>query len=298
MSNVRKSVWLQCLLVSVLWCCIGVRAAEPLAVLSIVEGEVALLRLDGRFTAGEGNRLAAADIVETGPQARLARIEFSDGVIADLGPATRVLLAPALTGAGAPPPPRVYLLQGWLKLTVPDATPPLAPGLLTPAIEIDETAGQLVVASTSDGFMAFSEAGAATLQDRAAKPPAGTSRLKAGQFFAQPAGGKSEVKPRPTPAFIQALPRPFLDRLPARAAQFKARDIAPKRQGDLRYDDAAAWLGAEPALRRLFLAQWRALARRADFRAGLAANMRAHPEWDRVVFPEKYRPRPPASSTR
>ena len=50
---------------------------------------------------------------------------------------------------------------------------------------------------------------------------------------------------------------------------------------------------AESALRSQFVARWRALARRPDFRAGLVAHMRSHPEWDRIVFPEKYLPKRP-----
>ena len=56
----------------------------------------------------------------------------------------------------------------------------------------------------------------------------------------------------------------------------------------------AAWLSAEPALRSHFAMRWRALARQPDFRAGLVANMRSHPEWDRIVFPEKYLPKRPS----
>ncbi|MFG5408014.1 hypothetical protein ABXN37_07630 [Piscinibacter sakaiensis] len=38
--------------------------------------------------------------------------------------------------------------------------------------------------------------------------------------------------------------------------------------------------------------RWRPLARPGAFRDALVANMAAHPEWDRVLFPEKYLPRP------
>ncbi len=294
---VRTVVWLKIFLLSMLWLAAGARAADALAVLTIVEGEVGLLRDGTRFVAAEGVKLAAADIVETTPQTRLARIEFADGVIADLGPGTRALLSPRLAGGKGRKPTRLYMLQGWLKLTTPATLPSAAPVTLAPAIEIAETSGQLVFAALPDSTMAFSEAGTAVLQDRAGKAATSTLRLKAGEFLAQAGAGQpAVVKPRPTSAFIQSVPRPFLDPLPARAAQFKARDIAPRRLDDMRYADAAAWLGAEPLLRSFFVTQWRALARRAEFRAGLVDNMRAHPEWDRVVFPEKYLPKTPPAA--
>jgi hypothetical protein len=29
------------------------------------------------------------------------------------------------------------------------------------------------------------------------------------------------------------------------------------------------------------------------FRSALVANLRSHPEWDPILFPEKYKPKPP-----
>ena len=49
------------------------------------------------------------------------------------------------------------------------------------------------------------------------------------------------------------------------------------------------WLAVEPTLRRPAMKRWRDLTRDAAFREALVANMTAHPEWDRVLFPEKYR---------
>ena len=36
----------------------------------------------------------------------------------------------------------------------------------------------------------------------------------------------------------------------------------------------------------------RARAQDPEFRKALIANMRFHPEWDRILFPEKYLPKP------
>lgn len=294
----RTSIWPRILLLVLLCWGTGARAAEALALLTIVEGEVTLLRDGSKFSAMEGIKLAAGDIIETSPQTRLARVEFADGVIADLGPGTKALLSPRLAGGARRKPTRIYVLQGWLKLTSPGAAAANAPVTLTPALQISETAGQLVVSTLSNSSLVFSEAGTTALQYRNAKPPAGAFQLKSGEFFSQAGNDKPEVKPRPTAAFIQTVPRTFLDPLPSRAGQFKARDIAPRKLGDMDYADAAAWLDAEPMLRSFFVTQWRALARRADFRKGLADNMRAHPEWDRTVFPEKYLPKPPATVAR
>lgn len=272
-------------------------AAQPPALVSILDGEAALLRDSGRFGAAEGVRLAAGDLLETGPQTRLLRLEFTDGAIVDLGPSTRALVAPRLGMRGQAAAAHVYVLQGWFKLIQPAGGAPVPAGVLTPAYALGEPAGQQVAAVDADGgFQLFCEAGAVALQDRAARPAPPPVRLKAGEFFARRGSGKAAVAPRPTPAFIQSVPRSFLDPLPTRAALFKGREVAPRRLGDLAYTDAAAWLAAEPMLRSHFASRWRALARRPDFRAGLVEHMREHPEWDRIVFPEKYRPKPPAQA--
>ncbi|MBS0427889.1 MAG: hypothetical protein JSR41_11465 [Proteobacteria bacterium] len=275
---------------------LAVHAAQMPVLASILDGEAVLLRESGRFAVAEGVRFDGGDIVETGAQARLLRLEFADGTIIDLGPATRALVAPRLAGKGAAAQaPHLHVLQGWFKLITPaSGKGTSAATVLTPAYALSEAAGQQVVSSEPAGLQLFCEAGAATLQERITKAPA-PIRLKAGEYFSRLGSDKAAVKPRPAPAFIQAVPRSFLDPLPSRAALFKEREVLPKRTGDLAYEDVAAWLSAEPALRSQFAARWRALARRPDFRAGLVTHMRSHPEWDRIVFPEKYLPkRPPA----
>ena len=106
----------------------------------------------------------------------------------------------------------------------------------------------------------------------------------------------SVLAPRPAADFIQRVPRPFIDTLPTRAALFAARDVPVKRLAAITYADVQAWIDAEPALRPLFVTRWKALAQTPEFRKGLAANMRAHPEWDCILYPEKYLPKTPASA--
>lgn len=277
---------------------VAAQAAQEPVLVSILDGDAVLLRDSGRFAVAEGVRLASGDIVETGAQTRLLRLEFADGTTVDLGPAARALVVPRLAAKatrGQPSEsPHLYVLKGWFKLITPTADKAAAtPVVLTPDYAIAEASGQQVVSSESAGFQLFCEAGAATLQERGGKASA-PIRLKAGEYFSRLANDKPAVKPRPVPAFIQAVPRSFLDPLPSRAALFKGRDLQPKRTAELAYADVAAWLSAEPALRSHFAMRWRALARQPDFRAGLVANMRSHPEWDRIVFPEKYLPKRPS----
>jgi hypothetical protein len=77
--------------------------------------------------------------------------------------------------------------------------------------------------------------------------------------------------------------------------------VAPKAAPDFSYADVEPWLKAEPALRKPLVQRWRAKAREPAFRAALVSNLKAHPEWDPILFPEKYLPKhasAPAGSRR
>ena len=85
-------MWLRVLLVLLGALPGGLRAEPAIGVVTIVEGEIFATRESTRFGLAEGVRVVADDIVESATQAELARIEFSDGLILDIGPGTRVLM--------------------------------------------------------------------------------------------------------------------------------------------------------------------------------------------------------------
>jgi len=87
-----------------------------------------------------------------------------------------------------------------------------------------------------------------------------------------------------SPAFVQAMPRAFMDSLPARLAAFPT-DVPPHRLGDMSYADAQPWIDAEAPLRRLFAARWHRLAANPQFRSGLVEGLKSHPEWTSILYP-------------
>jgi hypothetical protein len=89
------------------------------------------------------------------------------------------------------------------------------------------------------------------------------------------------------------LPRPFRDPLPARAALFAKRIVTPQALGQVSYADVTVWLHSEPAVRLALSRQWRSRAADRAFRAELAANLSAHMEWERVLYPERFLPKKP-----
>lgn len=261
-------------------------AAPRAALVTVLDGDAAVLRDDGRVDAAEGLALQPGDILVTSARTRLVRIEFPDGLALALGPDTQAMLQPPLPGEAA------YLLTGWAKLNVPGG---LATALGVPGLEIATRGGAAVVDQKPDGLLVFAESGSADVRARAAG--GATQALAAGQMLsAGPDGAKPEVAARPTPALVQAMPRAFMDSLPSRYAAFAGKDVPATRQGTLAYAGAQPWLDAEPALRKAFVKRWRALARDPEFRRGLVAGLKAHPEWEPILFPPPPPPSRPAST--
>ncbi|WP_418317510.1 hypothetical protein [Piscinibacter sakaiensis] len=262
-------------------------ADDALAILTIVDGPAQLLRGDKRLRAEEGLRLLSQDIIETTADARVTRIEYPDGAAFNLGPSTRVLIDPQFYGERGRFA-RLYLLAGWIKMKAvgagTDAAGRSIPLLASPAIDVIDADGSLVVQVDDAAVALFIESGSATFHERRdAKPVGEHRRLAAGQFLGRPQQGKSTLGGRAAPEFIAALPRSFLDTLPDRAALFASRKPVAKEIGDIGYDDARDWLAVEWTLRRPAMKRWQPLTRDAEFRNALIANMKAHPEWARVL---------------
>ena len=271
------------------------RAESGIGIVTIVEGEVFMTRESTRFALAEGVRIAADDIVESAPQAKLVRIEFSDGILLDIGPATRVLMTPKFPGERAGNrSARLYVLQGWAKITAPKAA--AAATFASEPFDLTGIARDAVLNVEPASSAVFAESGELMLVERGKGKAAPAVKLKSGEFFARTGEAKAVLAQRPAADFISRVPRAFLDTLPTRAALFTTREVAPKRLAPVTYADVQAWVDAEAALRPLFVARWKALAQTPEFRKGLVAGLRAHPEWDRTLFPEKYLPKPAASA--
>lgn len=260
--------------------------AATIGLVTIVDGSSpALLRDTQRFEAAEGLRLRADDILRSAETTALTRLELDDGSTLDLGPSTELLLRPSANLGQGQGQVQAYLLRGWLKVTVREGSA----GIALPQGEPARVAGTAVLRVGPSGRLAFAESGSVEIAHQA---------LREGDAFVQRAGEAGSVLRRMPAALMDGLPRAFADSLPRRAARFEKAPGEPGRGEELRYAEVAAWLNAEPPLRAAFVPRFAARARDREFRAGLVAELRAHPEWDRLLFPEKYRPKPVAVASR
>lgn len=255
-------------------------AADSVATVTLLEGSAGLVREVTRYALAEGVGLHSGDIVEVSDRG-LAEIEFAGGESLALGPGTRIL-AVSISRSGGD----FYALHGALKLAGVKQGARFR--VATPIFTLQPAEGTAVLVVSGGEGSVFIESGSARL----AVTPA-PLRLRGGDFFTRKGGQKGTVAARPAPAFIAGLPRLFLDPLPSRLARLKGRQVQPRHLGEVSYAEVEAWLKAPPEVRRPMVQRFKPRASDPAFRSALVSNLKFHPEWDPVLYPEKYESKAP-----
>lgn len=271
----------------------GAAPAGAAGLVTIVDGEATVIDGARTLAAAEGLKVADETLVRTGARTTLLRVEWADGTVADFGPDTQAMLSPGGLGSRGGKPPAVYLLRGWLKLSSLGSA--AAPGLVAPRLDVQPFKGALLVLAAGDETWVFAENGTATLAERDLKP-AGNLALKNGEVYSRTGAAKGATAPRPTPAQMQRVPRGFRDSLPLRTAGLKDKPATPKPAPAPTYAEFKEWLLAEPAVRKTFTRRFLERTKDPAFRQALAASITSHPEWEPVLFPERFTK--PASAPR
>ncbi|MGD9833551.1 MAG: hypothetical protein AB7U92_12455 [Piscinibacter sp.] len=262
-------------------------AAAPIGIVTIADGELHVIRAAQRFAAAEGLRLHDGDIVRTGADTRLARIELGDGIALDLGASTELMLQPPADGRLGERATTLYLARGWLKAST---APAGAAGLASPLTDILHLDGSAVMHVSPEDALVFVESGQARVAESGRD--GGALAMANGDALVRRAAEAASLERRPPAALLQGLPRGFADTLPRRAARFLGAPAEPGPAQPVAYAEVATWIDGEPAVRSMAVKRFAARARDRAFRAALLAGLRRHPEWDRTLFPEKYRPAP------
>ncbi len=250
-------------------------AAGGEGIVTILVGEAERISGIDKQALQVGQRLQPGDILRTGAAPALLRVEWPEGRHLSLGPASELMLAPDLRRAAAERRGlAAYWLRGWLKTN------------LAVASAAGDVAGGTWVGELNDGRLRlFSEREGLSLRE----PRGGSRALPAGDFVERN-GGSWSPKKRPEAAFLTEMPAPFRDTLPPLRDRHADRPApAAKPLGRPSYAELRPWLSAEPALRQELQRRWRPLVS-GEFRQALEANMAAHPEWERILYPERFRP--------
>ncbi len=255
-------------------------AAEQGAV-TLVEGSARLLRGATWYKLAAGVRVEDGDIVDAGERAQV-QVEGAAGTFNLVGPGTLYFAPPGKAG------PTVVFPSGWMKLAIN------APGLRLdmPAFDVAATDATLVVHAQPAAAELFVEAGSAKLVEDAPRGGDGATRdAKRGEYWSKPANAAFATVPRAPKPFVDAMPRHFVDPLPALAAKLKGKP-APVADRDITYAEAEPWLAGRD--RALFEKRFSGRLRDPAFRKAVEPHVARYPSWDRILHPEKYAP-PPAS---
>lgn len=255
---------------------------------TLLEGSLRVIRGTSVFQGAEGMNVRAGDIFESSEGA-FVQLEFANGAIVALGPASRLYIfqhATTEASSGQTVALDLVMLSGWLKS---ESGPGKHSYLYrSPMLVVTTTGGTVVLRSNQNACDVFVESGSASISEVS---QGGNLRqitaAKVGQFVSRQKGASVINLPRPNPAFLEAMPRQFRDTLPSRLAHFAGKSIEPKQEHQVSYEEIQHWLTIPAAWRRGFAERFAPRLSDPDFRKQIELHVDAYPEWEPILHPKK-----------
>jgi hypothetical protein len=256
-------------------------AAQGVGSLTFLEGTARVLRGTSVLRGAEGVGLKQGDIIESSDKG-FVQLEFAGGVVVALGPSSRVYIFRAGGKGGA----ELVLLGGWLKGESGATAGNYR--YATPQLSAATGNGTILLHDYGDACDAFVESGSANIGEEAGARKGVPG--KAGTFFSRRAGREISSAPRPTQAFIDAMPKAFKDTLPPRASRFAGKSIEAKEDHAVTYAEVRPYLTMPAGWRHGLVERFQPRLSDPEFRKQLEAHVNEYPEWDLILHPEKHRP--------
>jgi hypothetical protein len=277
----RVPSWISAFLI-----CASVSASgQTVGILTVVEGGIELVRGTTTYAAAQGVSVKNGDMLALDAKGQ-AQIEFDDGAILNLTRGSRALL---LAPLGANGEAGIALQSGWAKFTRAKTAKGQPFRYTVPLARLSTPGATGVLRIGVDSAEMFIESGAARFVElsKGGSPGAGRD-LKGGEFIVRRDGQPLIVAPRPSGDFVKAMPGYFKDDLPAFLPRLRNRNVEPRREHEATYAEVETWLNAGLPIRRNLVERFQHRAKDPQFRSKLIENLAAHPEWDPILFPEKY----------
>jgi hypothetical protein len=241
------------------------------SVVTLAEGAPKLLRGATWYKLVPGIALEDADIVTVAPKQQL-QLESAAGSIVNVTGEATLVVSLAKDGALT-----LRMPTGFAKAAI--KTPPVRLDLP----DFDVLAGDAIVVAHAEPAEVFVEAGAAKIVDAAGAP----RDAKRGEYWTR-SGSSLTSRPLAPKPFVDALPRNYIDPLPALASRIKSKP-ALVADHDITYAEAEPWLAGKDrvAFEKRFVVRLRDPA----FRKAVEPHVARYPMWDRILHPEKYAPK-------
>jgi len=228
------------------------------------------------------------DIIESSEGA-FVQLEFANGAIVALGPASGLYIFQYAAGEGHGEQAAaldLVILNGWLKGE--SGAGKRLYRYRSPLLAVTTTGGTVVLRSNPNASDIFVETGAASIGEVNQSGNSGqTISVKVGQFVSRQKGAGITTLPRPSPNFLEAMPRPFRDTLPSRLAHFAGKSVEPKGEHPVSYGEIQHWLTMPSAWRRGLAERLAPRLSDPDFRKQIELHVNEYPEWGPILHPEK-----------
>lgn len=264
-------------------------AAQDIGTITLLEGSLRIIRGTTAFQAAEGMRLRKGDFIESS-NAGFAQLEFVGGAIVALGPLSRLYIFRHGLGASSNSDTGeadLVLLSGWLKGQSDGDSGSYQ--YRSSVLGARTRKGTIVFHSDERECDIFVESGSATISEvspngNPGKPTAGS----AGQFFSRSRGKGLTSSSRPSPTFVEAMPRSFRDALPSRLAYFRGKPVEPKDKHQVSYVEIQAWLTMPSTWRKGLVDRFEPRLKDPEFRKQLEDHVSEYPEWEPILYPEQH----------
>src|SRR5438093_6912882 len=267
-------------------CCFFLASAlcygADVGVVTIVDGNVRLLRGVSWYRLVEGARVQDGDIIDAEDRAQV-QVELVAGPIVNFAGPGEVFAASAGSREGKQAAPaEMYSTHGWLKFAVQ------APGV---TLRVRSTAGTVaasdaiaVVHAEAEAVETFVERGGARLIEPGKGGADGAAHeIKGGDFAIRATDRPFATAGAAPQKFVAAMPRHFRDPLPARAAQYQVARVQLVADRSINYAEAEPWLAGP--YRRVFLKRFQPRLGDPEFRSPVVAKLQAYPEWQAALGP-------------
>jgi hypothetical protein len=258
--------------------------AQAIGVVTVMQGEMRVIRGDDSIQAPAGMSVEQGDILSVADDA-FAVLEFDDGAVLGLAKGARLFVYLHDSGKGAKAGVQLYLMRGWAKAQLQDRPYAVA----TDGLVVAATGASFVVRGDEARNDVFVEAGQVEVQQIVRGRPAARVSGARGQFVVQQSGKVPAMVGRPDAEFLAGLPRPFRDPLPRLAQRFAGKTVKPGKLRPVEYAEIADWMRLGSPWSRGMTRRFRGRLRDAEFRRAVRPDVGRYRDWDRVLNPEKYR---------
>jgi len=270
------TLWLGCFCLVAASVCLGADVGTA----TIVDGKARLLRGTSWYKLSEGAVIRDTDVVEA-PEGAQVQLELADGgAVAMAGPGALYAAAVTPRDAKQAASAEFFLTRGWAKLATKPNESRLR--LRSPLGTIAVANAVAVVHVVPEGTEVFVESGSAKCVDPG-KAEGAVAETKAGEFCSRAAGKAFSISGRAPSAFVNALPRQFMDPLPTRAAKFKNSTLEPTVDREATLAEIQVWLNGP--YRAAFLKRFEPRLADPSFQTAVSGNVKAYPEWNTAAQP-------------